>query len=56
MRAKRLTKAEIAEAQRKETNRAVRARDCDGCPYKECMGATATLTWDQMTARFRGEE
>ena len=53
--AKKPTKAELAEIRRKEMNRAIRAMDCDGCPYRSCIGATATLTWDQMTARARGE-
>ena len=47
------TKAQLAEERRKETNRAVRAMDCLGCPYAKCVGATAMLSWDEMTARFR---
>ena len=52
----RKTKAQQAEERRKDVQRAIRARDCDGCPYRGCIGATATLSWDQMTARARGEE
>jgi len=55
-RARKPTKAEIAEARRKETDRAIQAMNCAGCPYRDCIGATATLSWDQMTARFRGEK
>lgn len=52
---KKPTKAQLAEERRKETNRAVRAMDCDGCPYAACAGATATLSWDEMIARFQDE-
>jgi hypothetical protein len=49
------TKAQLAEERRKNEARAIRARDCLGCPYAGCVGATATLSWDEMTARFRDE-
>jgi hypothetical protein len=47
------TKAQLAEERRKDEARKVRAMDCLGCPYAACVGATSTLSWDEMTRRFR---
>ena len=53
---KKETKAERHELLRKDEARRLRTMDCHGCPYRACIGATATLSWDQMTARARGED
>lgn len=50
---KKPTKAQLAEERRKDEARALRAMDCLGCPYASCVGATATLSWDEITERFR---
>lgn len=49
-------KAEAARLRQDDEARAIRAMDCCGCPYAGCLGATATLTWGQMVARYNEEE
>lgn len=49
-------KASAAALAHDEESRAIRALDCQGCPYAGCVGATATLTWGEMVERYNEEE
>ena len=47
------TRKPSAELNQEQTQQAITAMHCTGCPYKLCLGSKALMTYQQQTRTYR---